>query len=99
MIQERMKPYSAETKDTGKDNYGQPKSTYTFVKTVEVSVTLLSKVINNLDPRYIKATHLGLTYESGIREGMRLTSKDHKHYMVKILNDDARMTQLTLEMV
>ena len=98
MIQQRMKLYNAETKPSGFDAYGQPLSTFVFTKKVEVSVTLLTKVINELDPRYITATHLGLTEDKTLVEGMRLSGTDNS-YIIKIANNDCRLAQLTLEEV
>ena len=98
MIQQRMKLYNAETKPSGFDAYGQPLTTFVFTKTVEVSITLLTKVINELDPRYITATHLGLTEDKTLVEGMRLSGTDDS-YIIKIANNDCRLAQLTLEVV
>lgn len=97
MIQDRMKFYKAETKRSGSDSYGQPLSIFDFTKTVEVSISLLTKVINELDPRYIKATHLGLTSDKTLLEGMKLSSLYDGNYIIKIVNNDGRMAQLTLE--
>jgi len=99
MIQDRMKSYSAETKRSGFDDYGQPLSIFDFTKTVEVSISLITKVINELDPRYLKATHLGLTYDKTLKEGMKLTNTLEGNYMIKIANNDGRLSQLTLEMI
>ena len=98
MIQQRMKLYDAETKQSGYDAYGQPLSTFVFTKVVEVSVTLLSKVINELDPRYITATHLGLTEDKTLVEGMKLIGVNF-NYMINIVNNDGRLAQLTLQEV
>lgn len=98
MINDRMKLYDAETRDIGKDDYGQPKTTFTFYKTVEVSISLLTKIINELDPRYIKSTHIGLTFDKTLKEGMRLSDITDK-YMIKIVNNDGRMAQITLELM
>jgi len=97
MIRDRMKTYSLEIKESGYDDYGQPLFSYATIGTVDVSVSLLTKVINQLDPRYIKATHIGLTYDVSIKEGMKLSSVNDGNYIVKIVNADGRMTQLTLE--
>ena len=97
MIQQRMKSYDAETRQSGFDAYGQPLSTFVFTKAVEVSVTLLSKVINELDPRYLTATHIGLTSDKTLVEGMKLTSATDSNYIIKIANNDCRLAQLTLE--
>jgi len=99
MIQQRMKSYNAETKQSGYDAYGQPLSTFAGIHAVEVSISLLTKVINELDPRYIKATHLGLTEDKTLIEGMKLTSATDDSYMIKIANNDCRLAQLTLEVV
>ena len=99
MIQNRMKSYDAETRQSGYDAYGQPLSTFVFTKTVEVSITLLSKVINELDPRYLKATHIGLTSDKALVEGMKLTSATDGNYIIKIANNDCRLSQLTLEAI
>ena len=98
MIQQRMKLYDAETKPSGFDAYGQPLSTFVFTKKVEVSITLLTKVINELDPRYLKSTHIGLTEDKTLLEGMRLVGTDDS-YIIKISNNDCRLAQLTLEEV
>ena len=99
MIQQRMKPYNAETRMSGYDAYGQPLSTFAGTHAVEVSVTLLTKVINELDPRYITATHIGLTKDKTLVEGMKLTSITDGNYIVKIANNDCRLAQLTLEVI
>ena len=99
MIQDRMKSYSAETKRSSFDDYGQPLSIFEFTKTVEVSISLITKIINELDPRYLKSTHIGLTYDKTLVEGMKLTSINNGNYMIKIVNNDGRLAQLTLEMI
>ena len=98
MINDRMKTYDCMVKDSGVDNYGQPLKTYTLLKTVDVSISLITRIINELDIRYLKATHLGLTYDKDISEDVRLAGED-KTYLVKIVNGDGRMAQLTLEVV
>lgn len=104
MILSNMKSYNAETRSSGLDEYGQPRKTFDFYMTVEVSVSLLNKVINDQDPRYMKATHLGLTYDKTLKEGMRLVYTDMDTnedtiYMIKLVNNDGRMSQLTLEVI
>ena len=98
MINDRMKTYDLETRSSGYNEYGEPKTGFEFTKEVDVSVSLITKVINELDPRYIASTHIGLTYDRTILEDMRLVNADIK-YLVKIVNGDARMVQLTLEEV
>ena len=99
MIQNRMKLYNAEVRGSGYDNYGQPITSFTFVKTVEVSISLLTKVINELDPRYIKSTHIGVSYDKTLIEGMKLISENDGNYMIKIANNDGRLSQFTLEVI
>ena len=98
MIQNRMKTYNVGTRNIGTDDYGQPLETYQTIGSADVSVSLLTKVINELDPRYIKATHIGLTYDKSLVEGMKLSDLD-AIYIIKIANNDARMSQLTLEVI
>ena len=98
MIQNRMKSYNIGTRNIGTDDYGQPLETYQNIGSADISISLLTKVINELDPRYIKATHLGLTYDKSLVEGMKLSGIDDS-YIIKIANNDARMSQLTLEVI
>lgn len=98
MIQNRMKSYNIGTRNIGTDDYGQPLETYQNIGSADISISLLTKVINELDPRYIKATHLGLTYDKSLVEGMKLSGIDDS-YIIKIANNDARMSQLTLEVM
>ena len=98
MIQNRMKSYNIGTRNIGTDDYGQPLETYQNIGSADISISLLTKVINELDPRYIKVTHLGLTYDKSLVEGMKLSGIDDS-YIIKIANNDARMSQLTLEVM
>ena len=98
MIQSRMKTYNVSTRISGSDDYGQPLETYQTIGSADVSISLLTKVINELDPRYIKSTNLGLTYDKTLLEGMRL-SNDEFVYVIKIANFDGRLSQLTLEVI
>jgi len=97
MIKQRMKLYNAETKQSGFTEYGEPLSIFVFTKTIWVSISLLTKVINALDPRYLTATHIGLTADKSLIEGMKLTSATDGNYIIKIANNDCRLSQLTLE--
>jgi len=96
MINDRMKLYKIETRVSGYDDYGEPLTSFTFYKDVEISISLITKIINELDPRYIKATHIGLTYDKSLKEDMRI-SNINEAFTVKIVNGDGRMSQLTLE--
>ena len=97
MIQNRMKTYNVSTRISGSDDYGQPLA-YQPIGSADISISLLTKVINELDPRYIKATHIGLTSDKTLLEGMRL-SNDEFVYDIKIANPDGRLAQLTLEVI
>lgn len=98
MIRSRMKPYSIEVRNVGVDDYGQPHDSFYVLKTVDVSVTLLTNTLNESDVRYVDSTHLGLTFDKTLKDGMRITS-DNIHYMIKLVNNDGRMSQLTLQEV
>ena len=98
MIQSRIKTYNVENRISGTDDYGQLLDTFENIGSVEVSVSLITKVANELDPRYFKSTHIGLTYDKTLVEGMKLIGSDNS-YMIKIVNNDGRMAQLTLEVI
>lgn len=98
MIRSRMKPYSVEGRESGVDEYGQPYNSFAFLKTVDISVTLLTRTLNESDVRYIDSTHIGLTFDKTLKDGMRITS-DNIYYMIKLVNNDGRMAQLTLQEV
>lgn len=93
-----MKPYSIEGRESGVDEYGQPYNSFAFLKTVDISITLLTKTLNESDVRYIDSTHIGLTFDKTLKDGMRITS-DGIYYMIKLVNNDGRMAQLTLQEV
>jgi hypothetical protein len=93
-----MKQFVKQNRIVGVDNYGQPLTTYIGIMTVDVSVSLLSKVLNELDPRYIKATHIGLTLDKSLVQDMKLNGTDET-YIIKIVNNDGRYAQLTLELI
>ena len=96
MINDRMKLYDVETRQTGKNEYGEPLTGYDLTGTVEMSISLITKVINELDVRYLTSTHIGLTYDRTIKADMKISSIDDA-YIVKIVNNDCRMSQITLE--
>lgn len=95
MIQNRMKTYNVSTRISGQNEYGQPLETYETIGSADISISLLTKVINELDPRYLTSTHIGLTYDKSLKEGMRLVDADIK-YMINVANNDGRLSQLTL---
>ena len=99
MIRSRMKSYSIEGRDSGVDEYGQPYNSFAFLKTVDISVTLLTKTLNETDVRYVDSTHIGLTFDKTLKDGMRITSDGIRYYMIKLVNNDGRMSQLTLQEV
>jgi len=98
MIADRMKTYEVQTRKTGTDDYGQPLTGYDRLKDTEVSITLLTDVLNELDPRYKTGTHLGLSYDKTLLEDMKIIGTDES-YIIKIVNNDAPMSQLNLEVV
>lgn len=98
MIQNRMKTYNVETRQEGQNEYGEPMTGYDFLKSVEMSISLITKVINELDPRYLTSTHIGLTYDKSLKADMKISSIDET-YIIKVVNNDARMAQITLELI
>lgn len=98
MINDRMVLYDLEIRASGYNEYGEPKTGFEFAKEVEVSISLITKIINELDARYTTATHLGLSYDKELPEGAKLT-KENESYMIRLANNDGRMAQLTLEKI
>jgi len=98
MISDRMQSYDIQVKDSGKDSYGQPLKTYSHSKYADISITLLTDVLNELDVRYKTSTHLGLSYDKTLLEDMKIVGADES-YLIKIVNNDGRMSQLTLEVI
>lgn len=98
MIRGKMKPYSIETRVNGTDEYGQPFNSYLPFATVDISISVLTKVLNNTNPKYIDSTHIGLTFDKSLKDGMKVTL-GNESYMINIVNNDGRMAQLTLQEV
>ena len=99
MIQGKMEYYDIKAKGAGTDAYGQASTTFTTVlKTIEVSISLITQTLLQEDARYIDSTHIGLTFDKTLYDGLLLT-KDNKSYLIKLVNNDGKMSQLTLKEV
>lgn len=94
----RFKTYLLEECVETLDQLGQVSFSYKPLYTVEAFVSLKQQRQNETDMRYIDSTHLGLTKDKGIKEGWRLSDGSCK-YVVKLVNNDGRLAQLTLQEV
>lgn len=79
----------------GKDDYGMPLTTFTFVKTAEINIQLITANYNSQDIRFKDATHIGLTFDKEISEDYRIATET-ENYLVKLVNNQGRLSQLTL---
>ena len=98
MIRGNMNPFNVEIRGSEVDSYGQPSTSFTFWKTVDISVNVKTQSVNSADIRYVDSTHLGLTFDKTLKEGMRITTDDKK-YLINLVNNDGRMAQLILQEV
>lgn len=98
MITGMMEFYNVKERVAGRDAYGQPSNSFSFLKTIEVSISVVTQTLIETDPRYIDSTHIGLTYDKTLHDGLLLTNDD-KEYLIKLVNNDGRMAQLTLKEV
>jgi hypothetical protein len=96
MIMSNMLPCTIEQRNSGVDSYGQPLTTFTTVKTVDVSITLTNQFNTPTDIRYKDATHLGLTFDKTLTDNMRVVSGGTS-YIILLVNNQTRMTQLVLK--
>lgn len=94
----RMKTYLVEEHIETLDAYGQVSFSYKPLFTVDAFVSLKQQRPNETDVRYVDSTHIGITREKNIKIGWRLTEGSTK-YIVKLVNNDGRMAQLTLQEV
>jgi len=98
MIMYNMKPFSVKARNTGVDSYGQALNTFTAVKTVDISVLLLSQAVNVSTPLFEDSTHIGLTFDKTLTDNMTITNGSIT-YLIQLVNPYGRMAQLTLQEV
>lgn len=98
MINSIVKSYTISKRDTGVDSIGQPLKTYKSIGTADISVLLYTQRLNESDIRYKSATHIGLTFDKSILEDYRISYYDDI-YLVQLVNNFGRMSQLTLKKV
>lgn len=98
MIQGMMEYFDVNKRDAGLDDYGQASASFTTLKTIEVSISLITQTLLQEDVRYIDSTHIGLTFDKTLYDGLELTNGS-KRYLIKFVNNDGKMSQLTLKEV
>lgn len=96
MIAATSKPCVIKQRSEVVGSYGQPSSSFTTVKTVDMSITLVNQVSAPENIKFYEASHLGLTFDKSLAVGMRV-EQNNKVYEIKLVNNFTRYTQLFLK--
>lgn len=86
---------NVKARESGLDAYKMPIVTFSFVKTAEFSIQLITQRYNESDIRFKDATHIALTFDKSLKEDMQI-EVDGNTYTIKLVNNAGRMAQLTL---
>ena len=85
MIQKNLKLYEIYKPEVNKDAYGQSKTVHTYSHKANISIFIKEQKIDETDPRYIKATHIGLIKcNSDIDENYKIKDANES-YIVKLM--------------
>ena len=82
----------------GIDDYGQQGVPTNTGRTVRVNMAARDQVIVEDNVKYVLSYYTGLTWETGLEIGQQLRFDDDI-FKITSVNEDARKTQLTLEVV
>ena len=82
----------------GVDEYGQRGVPTDTGRTVRANIAARDQVIVEDNIKYVLSYHTGLTWETGLEVGQQLRFDDDI-FKITSVNEDARKTQLTLEVV
>lgn len=83
---------------TGVDKYRAPVTSFSFVKTIEMNIQLLTQRIADDSIAYQDATHIGLTFDKSLTDDMQIETP-HGSYNIKLINNNGRMAQVILKKV
>jgi len=85
MIQKNIKQYEIYKPEVIKDAYAQSKLVHTYSHNADISIFIKEQKMIETDPRYIKATHVGLTKcNTDIDENYKIKGPDVS-YIVKLM--------------
>ena len=85
MIQKNIKQYKIYKPEIIKDAYAQSKLAHTYSHDANISIFIKEQKIDETDPRYIKATHVGLTNcNTDIQENYKIEGSGVS-YIVKLM--------------
>lgn len=84
MIQNNMKQYKIYKPEVIENAYAQSKLAHTYLCDANISVFIKEQKVDETDPRYIKATHIGLTSCSDIKENYKIEGSE-KSFIVKLM--------------
>lgn len=85
MIRNNMKQYKIYKPETMENDYAQSKLIHTYLCDADISVFIKEQKTDETDPRYIKATHIGLTSCNDIKENYKIENSDGESFIVKLM--------------
>lgn len=98
MIQRNFKQYEIYKPEVSKDAYGQSKLVHTYSHKDSISIFIKEQKLEETDPRYIKATHIGLIKNSSnIDENYKIKASDESYIVKLMLHSGSLYKQFLLE--
>jgi len=85
MIRNNMKQYKIYKPEVIENAYAQSKLAHTYLCDANISVFIKEQKVEETDPRYIKATHIGLTSCNDIKENYKIENSDGECFIVKLM--------------
>lgn len=87
--------YEVERREEGTDLYGQPSNSFVPLGKARLFICIKSnKEVN--DPRFADTTHIGLAQTGSFQLGDKINANG-KSYIVRLINNEHRLTQLFLK--
>lgn len=85
MIKNNMKQYKIYKPEVIENAYAQSKLAHTYLYDANISVFIKEQKVDETDPRYIKATHIGLTScNTNIQENYKIEGSGES-FIVKLM--------------
>lgn len=86
MIKNNMKQYKIYKPEVIENAYAQSKLAHTYLCDANISVFIKEQKVEETDPRYIKATHIGLTScNTNIQENYKIEGSNGESFIVKLM--------------
>lgn len=94
----KFEKVNVNQRSAGVDKYNAPATSFSFVKTIEMNIQLLTQRIADDTIAYKDATHIGLTFDKSLTDKMQIETPLGK-YDIKLINNYGRMAQVVLKKV